>query len=340
MHALSPSGLARRRYLTAAPLLALGMFVLPALADSSVRHASRRLLGTRVDIVTDGVPADAAAQAIDAAFAEMGRLERIMSRYRPDSQVSALARAAGKHPVPIAPELMSALRLASEVSARSHGAFDITIGAFEGWNFDPGHEQVPGQAELTQERPLVNYRDVVLDSTRGSAYLRRPGMKLDLGGIAKLPILQAGMDVLRQQGISNAMLNGGGDVLVSGRLQGRDWRIGLRDPLAPERLLGVVAITDGVVASSGDYERCFARDGQRYHHILDPRTGLPTRGPHGVTLVARKTSDVNGLGAAIMVAGTAAGRSLLGPMANVDALIVGPGSHPWMSEGMATRMRS
>ena len=340
MHAQAPSNLARRRCLAGVPLLAVGLFVRPALADPAVQHASRRLLGTQVDIVAQGAMPGAAAPAIDAAFAEMARLERLMSRYRPDSQVSALARAAGQDPVPVAPEVMAILKLAARVSAQSRGAFDITIGAFSGWNFDPTQAQIPSRAELVHEQRLVNYRDVVLDEAQGRAYLRRPGMKLDLGGVAKLPILQAGIRMLQQHGIRDAMINGGGDVLVSGQLQGRDWRVGLRNPLAPERLLGVVALNNGVVASSGDYERCFVRNGQRYHHILDPKTGLPTHGPHGVTLVARDIHEVNGLGAAIMVAGAATGQHLLAPLAGVDTLITGAGAHPWMSSGMARRLQT
>ncbi|WP_347321673.1 FAD:protein FMN transferase [Ralstonia pseudosolanacearum] len=340
MRASAPSNLARRRCLTGVPLLAVGLFVRPTLADPAVQHASRRLLGTQVDIVAQGAMPGAAAPAIDAAFAEMARLERLMSRYRPDSQVSALARAAGRNPVPVAPELMAILKLATRLSARSGGAFDITVGAFSGWNFDPAQARIPSRAELVHEQRLVNYRDVVLDQARGRVYLRRPGMKLDLGGVAKLPILQAGLRVLRRHGVRDAMINGGGDVLVSGQLQGHDWRVGLRNPLAPDRLLGVVALSDGIVASSGDYERGFVRNGQRYHHILDPKTGLPTHGPHGVTLVARSVDDVNGLGAAIMVAGAEAGRRLLVPPAGVDALIMGPGPRPWMSPGMALRLQT
>jgi thiamine biosynthesis lipoprotein len=263
-----------------------------------------------------------------------------MSRYRPDSQISALARGAGRDPVPVAPELMAILESAKRMSIRSQGAFDITVGAYAGWDFDPAHSRIPGADELAFERQLVDYRDIVLDRQRGTAYLRRPGMKLDLGGIAKLPILQAGLQVLQRNGYRNAMINGGGDVLVSGQLQGRNWRVGLRDPRAPERLLGVVALSDGVVASSGDYERCFVRNGQRYHHILDPRTGEPSQGPHGVTLVASRQEAVNGLGAAIMVAGAARGRNWLDAQPGVDALIVAPGQSPWLSAGMATRLTS
>ena len=165
-------------------------------------------------------------------------------------------------------------------------------------------------------------------------------MRIDLGGIAKLPILQAGLRVLKDHGIRNAMLNGGGDVLVSGQLQGRDWRVGLRDPRAPERILGTVNLSEGFVAASGDYERFFIRDGQRFHHILDPHTGQPTSGPHGVALIARTLEDINGLGAAIMVAGAEAGRTMLKPLKSVDALIVEPDQGLWLSPGMAQRLKT
>ncbi|AGW89428.1 thiamine biosynthesis lipoprotein ApbE [Ralstonia pickettii DTP0602] len=321
------------------PLLATGMFVRPALADPTVTRASRRLLGTRVDIVVQGASHTAVQAGIAAAFGEMARLEQLMSRYRPDSQVSALQRAAGRHPVRVAPEVMAVLQAAAAVSARSGGAFDITVGAFTGWRFGEDGIRVPDAAELARERPLVGYRQVMLDARRGEAMLARPGMRLDLGGIAKLPILDAGMQVLRRHGLRHAMVNGGGDVLASGQLQGRDWRVGVRDPLAPARLLGVLQVSDAVVASSGDYERCFIAGGRRYHHVLDPATGLPSAGPHGVTLVATTAAAVNGLGAALMVAGQAAAGRLLAGVAGVDALVAGDG-RPWMSPGMAQRLQA
>jgi len=334
------SSLSRRRLLAGLPLLATALFVQPALANPTVRQASRPLMGTRIDITVQGDSAAAGDQAIASAFAEMARLSDMMSRYRIGSAVSALHLASGLQPVVVEPEMMQVLKMARQASERSHGAFDITVGAFNGWNFDPAQASIPDAAELARELPLVNYRDLLLDESAATAFLRRRGMRIDLGGIAKLPILQAGMDMLKRHGIANAMLNGGGDVLVSGQLLGRDWRIGLRDPRAPERILGVVALSEGFVAASGDYERSFVREGRRYHHILDPKTGQPTQGPHGVTLVSRRLEDINGLGAAIMVAGAQAGRRLLTPVSGVDALIVENDQRLWMSSGMATRLHT
>jgi len=338
MRPLTPPDAARRRLLAGLPLLATALFLRPALADPQVVQASRALMGTRVDITVQGADAGASARAVDAAFARMAQLADLMSRYRIDSAVSALHLASGLQPVALAPEVLQVLKMARAMAERSHGAFDVTVGALGGWDFDPAHPRIAEAGRLARELPLVNHRDLLLDEGAGSAFLRRRGMRVDLGGIAKLPILQAGLDTLQRHGIANAMLNGGGDVLASGRLQGRPWRVGLRDPRAPERILGVLALDGGFVAASGDYERAFVQAGRRYHHILDPRTGQPTRGPHGVALAGRSLEAINGLGAAIMVAGADAGRQMLAPLAGVDALIVEADGRLWRSAGMAARL--
>ncbi|HMN82351.1 MAG TPA: FAD:protein FMN transferase [Burkholderiaceae bacterium] len=330
----------RRRTLAAGlGLLAIGPFLRPALADPQVRREARVLMGTRVDIVAQGRDPALTAAAIAAAFAEMARLERLMSRFRADSQVSALNRGAGRHAIEPAPEVLAVLRQAREVAARSGGAFDVTVGAYAGWSFAGGERRVPGDAQLAHERLLVDHRDLVIDDPPGRAMLRRAGMRMDLGGIAKLPILQAGMATLQRHGMHDAMINGGGDVFVNGRLQGRPWRIGLRDPLRPDRLMARMSLTGGIVAASGDYERCFEHEGRRYHHVLDPRTGRPSTGVHGVVLVSDRLEEINGLGTAIMVAGTQAGRRLLASLPGVDALIVDDAPRPWVSTGMAHRLQ-
>jgi thiamine biosynthesis lipoprotein len=328
---MKTSLLDRRRCLTGLGLLATGMFVRPALASPHVQRASRDLLGTRIDIVAQGKHAD---KAMALAFAEMARLERLMSRYRPESEISALNRSAGLAAVDVSRETMAVLQRGLQLARLSDGAFDITIGGYQGWSFDPASPRLPSAAQLMRERALVNHRHLVLDSGKHQARLLRVGVKVDLGGVAKLPILQAGMQVLQAHGLDGAMLNGGGDVLVTGQLLGRDWRIGLRDPRAPERVLGTLELSDGVVASSGDYERAFMVQGKRYHHVLDPGTGLPTQGVRGVALLARGTQAVNGWGATAMLLGAAKGRRLLSGLPGVESLIVDAQAQTWMSAGM------
>ena len=330
----------RRRLLTAIPLVVTGLHLRSALADPAVQQVSRTLMGTRVAMTVHNTNGNDGQIAMSAAFAEMQRLSDLMSRYRTGNAVHALHLASGLQAITLEPEMFNVLQMAQAIATRSNGAFDITVGALTGWDFTQSQPVRPKAADIAQELTLVNYRDVVLNSKTSSAYLRHRGMRIDLGGIAKLPILQAGMQVLQRNGIQNAMINGGGDVLVHGQLQGRDWRVGLRDPRAPEHILGSIDLSEGFVAASGDYERFFLENGHRYHHILNPKTGQPTTGPHGVALVSRKLEDINGMGAAIMVAGAAAGRRLLQLSTGVDTLIAESGQGLWMSPGMSQRLHT
>ncbi|MGB4361835.1 MAG: FAD:protein FMN transferase, partial [Rhodoferax sp.] len=150
----------RRRCLAGLGLLATGLFVRPALASPHVQRASRALLGTRVDIVAQGRQA---SQAMALAFTEMARLERLMSRYRPDSEVSALNRSAGQAAVQVSPETLAVLQRGQQLARLSDGAFDITIGGYQGWSFDPADPRLPSTAQLLRERALVNHRHLVLD---------------------------------------------------------------------------------------------------------------------------------------------------------------------------------
>lgn len=341
-HQPQPQGLTRRRLAMALPLLGTAAW-LPAAqagAPQPVVRERRALMGTQVDLLAQGADERLLRAAMDQAWAEMQRLTALMSRYEPTSTVSALQRAAGRHAVAVAPEVLAVLRAAQGIAAETGGAFDATVGALQAWQFGAGQTTLPPAAQIAAQRRLVDYRGLVLDERAGTAFLQHPGMALDLGGIAKLPILEAGMRTLRAQGVEHAMLNGGGDVLVAGQLNGRAWRVGLRDPHAPERLLGVLEVEgQAIVASSGDYERFFMAQGERQHHILDPHTGRPTRGPHGVSLLARDAASVNGLGTALMVLGSSAAPRLLQARPGVQALVAERDRSLWQTPGMAQVLR-
>ncbi|MDE2414494.1 MAG: FAD:protein FMN transferase [Comamonadaceae bacterium] len=333
--------LSRRRLALALPLLGAVAWGLPGMARAAgPQRASRNLMGTRVDIVADGGDARQLQAAIGLAFEEMQRLEGLLSRYREDSAVRRIGQAAGRHPVAVAPEVMAVLVSAQRVWQGSAGAFDPTVGALSGWHFEPGRQAMPAPAEIAAALRHVGARQLRLDERAGTAYLAEPGMALDLGGIAKLPILAAGLRVLEREGVTNALINGGGDVLASGRLQGRPWRVGVRDPRAPDRLLGAIEVEGhGVVASSGDYERGFVHQGRRLHHVLDPHNGWPTTGVHGVALLARDVQAVNGWGTALMVLGMAAVPAWSARHPGVAVLAAGADGVLWQSRGMAQALK-
>lgn len=339
--------LGRRRLVMTLPVLGAG---LPAFARAGQagpahqRRSSRVLMGTRVDIAVEGADTEHLAAATARAYGEMARLSAMMSRYVPTSPLSAIGLAAGLRPVAVPAELMAVLLDAQALARQTGGAFDITVGALKAWKFDSDQVDKPSGGLLSQQAKLVDYRRLILNQADGTAYLSERGMALDLGGIAKLPILDAGMRVLAAAGIHNALINGGGDVFYRGQSQGRAWRVGLRDPRRPQQMLGVLALEgEGVLASSGDYERgYFSQDGQRQHHILDPRSGRPTQGPHGLSLWAKGSGAlqaVNGIGAAIMVGGLAAGRRHIEASPGLAGVIVDHDGTPWRSGAMAQALR-
>ena len=328
----------RRSVVFALPLLACGLYVPPVPAHAGIVRHRRALMGTQVDITLQGSDNAALAQAAAAAFSEMARLADMMSRYHPTSALNAINRMAGIQPVAVPAELLQVLRMARAMAHTSNGAFDPTIGGFSGWNFSAEHPAIPSAAQLAAQRALIDPASLHINTLQSTAYLAKQGMRLDLGGIAKLPILQAGLHTLQAHGVANAMINGGGDVLVMGQLNDRPWRIGLRDPLQPEKLRGMVALSQGFVAASGDYERFIMHQGRRLHHILDPQTGYPSQGLRAVTLISDQLSAINGLGAAIMVAGVQAGQSMLAQQASVDALLVDAKGREWITAGMARKL--
>lgn len=318
--------------------LGLGPWTL-ALAAPTGFQARAPLLGTwvRVHLPEDAGTADPQA-AWDAARQRMQALEAEMTRYRDDSAVAALAAQAGRGAWPVSAELFAVLQHARRLWRESGGAFDPTVGALAQWHFESPEPRLPSPQALRQELALVGAQGLRLDPARRTAALARPGMRLDLGGVAKLPILAAGLQALQDHGVRRALLDGGGDVLALGRDTDAPWQIGLRDPLRPEQLLAVLPLRRGVVASSGDYERGWTLDGRRYHHVLDPHTGYPSQGVHGVSLVADTVDAVNGLGAAAMVLGPARGPDWLAARAP-QALLQRADGRLWVSPALAARLR-
>ncbi len=315
------------------------LLLLLALPAQAARVAEERpLMGTLVGVTVEGGDEAALHAAVEVAYAEMGRLSDMMNHYDPASVVSAINDAAGLHPVAVPPQLMRVLQLARRMSERTHGAFDVTVGGLRGWRFRPDDPRMPSAAAIAAQLPLVDYRKLRLDEHAQTAFLERRGMRVDLGGIAKLYIIEAGARALERAGVERALVNGGGDVAAVGRDGAPPWRVGVRDPRAPDKLLGVLGMVRGMVASSGDYERYFERDGRRYHHILDPRTGYPASGPHGVTLVSERLEALDGLGVAIMVLGKERGMRLVEATPGLDALIAGRDGSLWMTPGMRGRL--
>jgi thiamine biosynthesis lipoprotein len=289
---------------------------------SGVFRQSRILMGTSVEISISQVRHDKAEEAMEAAFQEVERINRLMSHYRPDSEVSQISRHAGERKIRVSPETLEVIERALYFSRLSGGAFDITIGpVFRLWNFRDG--KIPDPEKLRENLKKVDYRRIMADRSRSTVYLNDPRMELDLGAIAKGYAVDRACEVLRKRGVENFLVNAGGDLRVEGRKEKEiPWTIGIQHPRLPSDLIARIQPKNAGIATSGDYEKYFLKDGERYHHILVPSTGLPGRECQSVTILAPTAMDADALATTVFVLGPKKGFALVDEMPNVHALIV------------------
>jgi thiamine biosynthesis lipoprotein len=287
---------------------------------------------------------DAAVVAIfDEAFKEFDRVDRLMTTWLADSEVSQINAAAGNGKgVRISDELVFVLQAAAAASKLTGGAFDITVGAFAGvWKFDQDKDgSLPDDTTVKARRKLVNWRDVVVDARAKTARLRRKGQKITLGGIAKGYAVDRATAILRQRGLADFVVQAGGDMYVSGRRGDRRWRVGIRDPRGGRSdFFAMAEVEDMTFSTSGDYERFIVEDGQRYHHILDPRTGYPASRCRSVTVMARDALTAEGLTKGIFILGPDKGMALVEKLPDVEAVIVDDKNQVHVSTGLKNTLK-
>ena len=275
-----------------------------------------------------------ASEAGDAVLALFDRIDRQMSRYREDSELSRVNREAANGPVEVSDSLFTVLQQALRISELSHGAFDISFGSI-GYLYDFRARQQPSDEELAEGLAKVNYRSVVLDPSANTVRFLDEGVRLDLGGIAKGYTVDRGIDILKSFGIRHARLSAGGDLRLLGDKRGKPWIVGIRDPRSESRNAMVLPLTNVAVSTSGDYERFFFDDNnERVHHILSPATGKPAKGVQSVTVLGDDSITTDGLSTAVFVLGAAKGLEMVNRLKGIDAVIIDEQRQVHYSDGL------
>jgi thiamine biosynthesis lipoprotein len=287
---------------------------------------ARPAMGTLVTIQVRGCAGADLETPVRGAFAEVARLEAILSEWRPDSPVSAVNAAAGRGPVPAPGELIEVLAASAKVSGATRGAFDVTWAALRDvWRFDPQPPRLPTPEEVRARRALIDYRDVAVDLQARTVALRRAGMQLGLGGVAKGYVAEKAADFLVAHGVANALVAASGDIAARGRNGGRPWTVAVQDPRRRAGVLGTVELHDESISTSGDYEKFFVVGGRRYHHILDPATGYPATRSRSVTVLGRRGAVVDALAAGLFVLGAPQDGPVLAKFPDVSVIHVTAG---------------
>lgn len=306
-----------RRFAAWVTLFAL----LPGAALAQWHHREAAIMGTRIAVEAWHEDATAAEAAIDAVIAEMHRVDGLMSHYKPESQLSRVNREAAGGPVCVDPELAQLIARSLEFSALTGGAFDISY-ASVGYLYEYREHRRPGAAEIEAALPAVDWRSIEVDLQASTVRFLRPGMRIDLGGIAKGYAVDRSLAILRARGIAHATVTAGGDSGILGDRRGRPWVVGIRHPDDPQRVIARIPLEDAAISTSGDYERYFEEGGVRYHHIINPRTGRSATGVRSATVIGPEATLTDGLSTSLFVLGAERGLALVNARDDVDAVIV------------------
>jgi FAD:protein FMN transferase len=302
-------------------------------------------MGTEITMSAWTANQSAADRAFAAGYDEVRRIEILMTDWErpgePESDVVRINKAAGKEAVKVSAETLEVIQKSLEMSRKSGGAFDITFAAMKGlWRFDEDLEKkLPPPAEIARRRKLINWRDVVVDAKARTVKLRRAGMRLGLGGIAKGYAVDRCAAVLRAEGLHDFMVQAGGDLFVSGSKGPVNWMVGVRDPRGgPRDIIGRMPIKDHAFSTAGDYERAFILDGKRYHHIIDPATGYPATASREVTIFAPSAFLADALDDAVFILGPKKGLALVESYPDCSTVIVDADNQVWTSKSLEGKL--
>lgn len=269
-----------------------------------VTSRTEYLMDTVVEIKVAEKDSPKVQQALDRAFQEMKRLNKLLSSYDPKSDVSRINKNAGIRAVKVSRDTFEVISESLRYYRLSDGALDITVGPLVRlWGIGSDKQHIPSQNDIRRILPLVNARNIKINKEASTVKLLKKGMSIDLGAIAKGYAVDSAARIIDESSISSALINAGSSSIriVGKRRDGHPWRIGVEDPRAENRLLGVLELTEGSVGTSADTQRFFIRNGQRYHHIIDPGTGLPARGTRAITVLCRSAAEADALSTAMFV---------------------------------------
>jgi len=303
-------------------LAALLVLLLPAHhAFAGWLHEDADIMGTRITVELFHADPAVARRGADAVLAEMRRIDNSMSPWIESSELALLNREAATRPVVVSEELFNLIQTSIRYSRLTGGAFDITF-ASVGFLYDYRKGVHPDEQQRRAATELINYRNLVLDAGTRSIRYSKPGVRIDLGGIAKGHAVDRCIALLQALGISQALVTAGGDSRMIGDRWGRPWSIGVRDPRNADKLVAVIPLEDVAVSTSGDYERYFEEDGVRYHHIINPESGDSARELRSVTIIGPDATTTDILSTSVFVLGLERGLALANRLPGIDAILV------------------
>ncbi len=312
---------------------------------------SRLVMDTVCTITVVSPSKKQAGEAIEAGFASIEKLEHILDFFSDESEITAINMAAGKGPVRVRRETLDVIQRSVKVAEYTNGAFDPTVGPLmELWGFSgpsSGSVSIPDAEAIRYVTGLVDFKKMSINASASEVSLAEKGMKLDLGGLAKGYAADMAIDAIKAKGIKSALVAIAGDIKGFGlRPDLKPWKVGIQNPRVKSievpdgdgnTIIATLDLKEEAISTSGDYQRFFIRDGERYHHILDPETGFPASGVISVTVIAPYGYMADGLSTGIFILGREKGIKLLESL-GFNGIIVDSNRQIYITENLEGRI--
>lgn len=296
-----------------------------------------RLMGNRFEITAVAEDETWAQARIDEAIAEIRRIEVLFTTFNETSQTNRINANAGVSPVKVEREVFELVKRSLRISEVTQGAFDITYGSIDKslWNFDTQMTALPDPTTARQMVRLINYRNVVLNETECSVFLKEKGMRIGFGGIGKGYAAEMAKRLMVQHGVESGIVNASGDLTTWGtQPNGEPWTIGIAHPDAKELPFSYFNISNVAVATSGNYEKFVVIGGKRYSHTVNPKTGFPVAGIKSVTIICPNAEIADAMATPVTVMGVRVGLDLINQMQGIACIIIDDNNRVFTSKNI------
>lgn len=282
------------------------------------------LMGSRFKITLVGTDSISVEKNINKAIDEMVRIENLISDWKPTSQVSRINQNAGIQPVKVDQEVIDLTKRALYFSKITEGAFDISFAAMDRiWKFDGSMEEIPTSSAIQKAIEKIGYQHIIINEEASTIFLEKPGMKIGFGSTGKGYAADKARELMLQLGIKAGIIDASGDMTTWGtQPDGKPWRIGINNPFDRHQMADILSLKNAAVTTSGDYEKFVIIEGKRYSHIINPKTGMPSTGLTGVTVIGPNAEMCNGFSTSMMVLGKEKGLELINQQKDYAALLI------------------
>ncbi len=292
--------------------------------DDIVVKKAIRLMGTDFEISVVAPTEQIGYINIDEAVSEIRRIEAMISSWDENSETSEINRNAGIRPVRVSKELFQLIGRTKKISEITDGAFDISYASMDRiWKYDGTMERMPTETQIKTSVEKIGYQKIELNQEEQTVFLQQEGMRIGFGAIGKGYAADRAKELLISKGVKGGIVNASGDLTTWGtRETGEKWMVGITNPMDKDKIFTWLPIVESSVATSGDYEKYIIFKGKKYSHIIDPRTGYPTKGVTSVSIFAKKAELCDALATAVFIMGRDSGIHLINQLDGVEVVLV------------------